>query len=174
MDQSADLDALMARLADGDRSAFDPVFRRLWPPVHRMCSALTISAADADDAAQQAMEKILTRASDYDPGRPALPWALAIAGWECRTLGRQRSRRREVDGLPERAAEDLPEEELARRDLVQAALGAMTELSPADQETLLATFWEQATEATGATLRKRRERALTRLREAFRRLYGVG
>ncbi len=174
MDQSADLDALMARLADGDRSAFDPVFRRLWPAVHRMCSALTISAADADDAAQQAMEKILMRASDYEPGRPALPWALAIAGWECRTLGRQRTRRREVDGQPEHAAEDLPEEELTQRDLVQAALGAMNQLSAADRETLLATFWEQATDVAGATLRKRRERALTRLREAFRRLYGFG
>jgi RNA polymerase sigma-70 factor (ECF subfamily) len=139
-----------------------------------MCSALTISAADADDAAQQAMEKILVRASDYDPARPALPWALAIAGWECRTLGRQRGRRREVTGIPDRAAEDPAEEELTRRDLVQAALGAMDQLSASDQETLMATFWDQAAEVTGATLRKRRERALSRLREAFRRLYGIG
>jgi RNA polymerase sigma-70 factor (ECF subfamily) len=120
------------------------------------------------------MEKILVRASDYDPTRPALPWALAIAGWECRTLGRQRSRRREVTGVPEHAAEAPAEEELTRRDLVQAALGAMDQLSATDQETLMATFWDQAAEVTGATLRKRRERAIGRLRDAFRRLYGLG
>ncbi len=174
MDPSADLDALMARLADGDRSAFSPVFRRLWPPVHRMCSSLTSNAADADDAAQQAMEKILTRASDYDPTRPALPWALAIAGWECRTLGRWRSRRREVSeaAIPEHGA--WPDLEFERRELGEAARRAMDELSLTDRETLMATFWHEAAAVSGATLRKRRERALGRLRDAFRRLYGFG
>jgi len=41
-----------------------------------------------------------------------------------------------------------------------------------DRETLTATFWEEAATTSGATLRKRRERALDRLRESFRKLYG--
>jgi RNA polymerase sigma-70 factor (ECF subfamily) len=57
---------------------------------------------------------------------------------------------------------------------MQAARHALGELSPQDRETLVATFWEEATNVTGATLRKRRERALTRLRDAFKRLYGIG
>lgn len=172
--QDDEIDALLARLADGDRSVFPLVFKRLWVPIHRFCLSMLKQEADAADAAQQAMTKIFERASDYDPKRPALPWALAIAAWECRTLQRKRFRRREA---PEDAggepADDRSEEELIRRDLTQAALTAMGELPEADRETLLATFLDEATSVSGATLRKRRERASDRLRASFRRLYGL-
>jgi RNA polymerase sigma-70 factor (ECF subfamily) len=127
--------------------------------------------ADAADAAQQAMQKVLERASDYDPTRPALPWALAIAAWECRTILRKRSRRNEVsdDAAPETAAENVPTE-MEQRVLIQNALVAVGELSANDRETLVATFWDQDGDVWGATLRKRRERAVKRLRDAFRRL----
>lgn len=170
-----DTNALMARLADGDRAAFTPIFRQLWPSVLRFCMSLLRNEADAADAAQQAMEKIFVRAADYDPRRAAMPWALAIASWECRTIMRKRTRRREA---PEDAAanaiggDDL-EEELAQRELTMAAVGTLGQLSEADRETLLSTFWEEAASAGGPTLRKRRERALTRLRVAWKRLYGL-
>ena len=166
------LDALMARLADGDRSAFSLVFKQLWNPIFRFCTNLVKNEADASDAAQQAMQKILERASDYDPSRPALPWAFALAAWECKTIQRKHQRRREVaaEMAGERAGEDA-EEELIRRDLVSAALGAMGELSEVDRDTLIATFLDRA--AGCATVRKRRERALDRFRNAFKRLYGL-
>jgi RNA polymerase sigma-70 factor (ECF subfamily) len=130
--------------------------------------------ADAADAAQEAMAKILQRASSYDPTRAAMPWALAIAAWECRTLRRKLTRRREVPELEadERAVQDT-QEELVQRDLVQAALSAVGELSPADRETLLTTFLDESPPVAGATFRKRRERALGRLRDAWKRLYGI-
>jgi len=173
-----EMNALMARLADGDRAAFTPVFRTLWPKVHRLCLQLLHSDADADDAAQQAMEKILARASEYDRNRAALPWALGIAGWECRTLRRRQFRRREQsdDALPEPPANQVDADEaLAERDLVHAAMDALGTLSSSDQETLLATYFGNGAPASvdAATLRKRRERALTRLRAAFRRLYAI-
>lgn len=174
--EPTDLNALMARLAEGDRAAFTPVFRALWPRVQRLCSRLVHSEADAEDAAQQAMEKILSRASEYDPKRAALPWALGIAGWECRTLRKRQARRRELsdEAAPE-ALDTRPgaDDALAERDLVQATMEALGTLSASDQETLLATYFDHATSASGATLRKRRERALDRLRLAFRRLYAV-
>lgn len=169
-----ELGTLLARLADGDRSVFSLVFTQLWAPMQRFCSSLLKHEADAADAAQQAMTKIFERASDYDPKRPAMPWALSIAAWECRTLQRKRFRRREA---PEDAgaepADQRAEEELIRRDLTQAALTAMSELPETDRETLLATFLDETTAVGGATLRKRRERALDRLRVSFRRLYGL-
>jgi RNA polymerase sigma-70 factor (ECF subfamily) len=168
------LDALMARLANGDRSVFSQVFESLWGPIHGLCLGLLKNDADASDAAQEAMQKILERASDYDRKRPAMPWALAIAGWECRTLARKRVRRREAG---EEDAEELPggsaEEDFVQRDLIEAAMTALGELSEADRETLLATFWEEAASVSGVTLRKRRERAVDRLRNTFRRLYGL-
>jgi RNA polymerase sigma-70 factor (ECF subfamily) len=168
------LDTLMARLARGDRSAFTEVFGHLWPRTLRLCQSLLGNEADAADAAQQALTKIFDRAAQYDPSLPALPWALAIASWECRTILRQRARRREVgtDALPEAALTD-GEQTRIQADLVRAAIAAMGTLSDTDQETLVSTFWEEAASASGATLRKRRERALDRLRTAFRRLYGL-
>lgn len=172
-EQKSQLDVLLGKLADGDRAAFTPVFRLLWQPVLRLCGSLLKNEADAADAAQQALEKILTRAGDYDRSRPALPWALGIAAWECRTFARKRARRRE---LPSDLAPEIgsgSEEELAERELIRVALDALGELSAPDREALLATFWEEAAPVTGATLRKRRERALKRLRHTFKRLYGL-
>ncbi|MCK6586471.1 MAG: sigma-70 family RNA polymerase sigma factor [Polyangiaceae bacterium] len=171
--ESNTLDALMARLADGDRAVFARVFELLWGPIHRLCVTLLRNDADAADAAQEAMQKILERASDYDKSRPAMPWAMAIAGWECRTLSRKRGRRREVDEADHEQAGEHPEDEVVQRNLAAAAIAALGELSAADRETLIATFWEEAASVSGATLRKRRERALDRLKKTFRRLYGL-
>ena len=173
------LDALMARLADGDRSAFTQVFALLWPATERLCQSLLHNPADAADAAQEAMQKILERApSDYDRERPALPWALALAGWECRTLLRKRQRRREAPEAtsPEPASEH-PEQQFVQRDLSRAALEALGELSDLDRDALFEAYWDHAAGDAAselpATLRKRRQRALARLRDAFRRLYGL-
>jgi RNA polymerase sigma-70 factor (ECF subfamily) len=167
------LDALMTRLAEGDRSAFAGVFEALWGPVFRLCRSILGSEADADDAAQEAMKKVLERASDYDPTRPAMPWAIAIAGWECKTVMRRRTRRREVDDSGLDLSGEHAEEDFVERDLAQAALAALGELSESDREVLVATFWDEAASVSGATLRKRRERALDRFKKTFRRLYGL-
>lgn len=174
------LDALLARLAAGDRAAFTPVFQLLWGPIERLCSKLLHNEADAADAAQEAMQKILERASDYDPQRPALPWALALATWECRTIARKRFRRRETSTdtlesahVPVRSLfDDTLEDELVQRDLARAAQDVLGTLSELDREALLETFWDRA-ESGGATLRKRKQRALDRLRSTFRRVYGL-
>jgi RNA polymerase sigma-70 factor, ECF subfamily len=171
--QEEELRDLLVRLADGERSVFSVVFKRLWTPIYRFCVSMLGNDADASDAAQEALAKVLARASEYDAARPPVPWALAIAAWECRTLRRKRFRRRET---PEDETlepfTDNTEGDLLRRDMTRAALTAMTELSELDQETLLASFLEESATASGATFRKRRERALDRLRTAFRRLYG--
>ena len=172
-----DLTQHMDRLADGDRSAFGPLYAALKPRVHALCRAMLGHEQDAEDAMQQVMEKIFARASTYEQGRPVAPWALGIAAWECRGYRQKRKRRRE-DALVEEAGELLARnalsEDIARADLQRLALQALHELSATDREVLTATFWDEATLAgvTGATKRKRRERAIERLRVSFRRLYG--
>jgi RNA polymerase sigma-70 factor, ECF subfamily len=173
-----DLDLLAARLADGDRSAFAAVFRELWPKVRALCVSLLGNTADAEDAAQQAMEKVLTRAQEYDRTRPALAWALAIAAWECRTVARWRHRRREVgeEHVPEKDARAgaswSTEDQFIRGELQKGALAALGQLSDGDQAALVTAYWDEA--RSGApTARKRRQRAIERLRLAFRRLYGA-
>ena len=172
--ERAEIDGLMARLAEGDRSVFANVFHLLWPRIERLCRRLLDNDADAADAAQEALHKVFERAADYDVSRPAMPWALAIVGWECRTLARKRTRRRETsdDNQPEPSAAD-DEEQIVQRDLVDAAMHALGQLSDTDREALIATYWDTAAPVTGATFRKRRERALERLRRSFRRIYGI-
>ena len=173
MAEPSELDVLMGKLADGDRSTFSPLFRALWPPALKVCQRMLHAEADAADAAQAAMMKILERAGEYDKQRPALPWALGIAAWECRTLIKRRHRQNETAEEPQLSDGGATAGEVEQKLLVSAAMHAMGTLSQADQETLTATYWDTAASVGGATFRKRRERALTRLRDTFRRLYGI-
>ena len=177
VDGLAELDQQMALLADGDRSAIEPLFRALWPPVHTYCERVLGRGADADDAAQQAMEKVFVEAVRYDRKRRALPWAVTIALWECRTVQRRRQRERTVslEVAPEVASfSATPEKAAIDGDLLAAASAIFDQLSPSDHEILRLTLEEGGdlpADVSGPTLRKRRERAFTRLRDAWRRVY---
>lgn len=171
------LDRDLARLADGDRGAFSPVFSVLSPIVQRFCSRRLGAGPDAADAAQLALEKIFARASDYDPSRAALPWALAIAAWECATVRTQRRRSRtEPLGDREAAAEIESADEALAGAADRAALHeVLGQLSPSDRATLEEAFFETLGAAEGpkdATFRKRKERALGRLRALWRGAFG--
>jgi len=178
MDDLTQLDQQMARVADGDRTLIEPLFRALWPLVHSYCQRALGSGADADDAAQQAMEKVFAEVVRYDKTRRAVPWAIAIAVWECRTVRRRQHRTRTVpiDAAANASAPGrTPEEAIIVGDLLDGVGIAFDQLSSVDREVLRLTF-EQDIEAhtatSGPTLRKRRERAIGRLRETWRRLYG--
>jgi DNA-directed RNA polymerase specialized sigma24 family protein len=126
---------------------------------------------------QIAITKVFAEAGDYDRKRPAIAWALAIAAWECQTLQRrqQRLRREPLNAADELASQAPdPEETAGLRKLHDAARAVLRELSLQDQETLLAAFSEDAKDrlTTGVTFRKRKERALNRLRAAWRKAYG--
>lgn len=175
----SELEALLARLASGERSAFQPTFEALWPLLRRFCTRLLDGEADGDDAAQQALLKIFSHARDYDPSRAALPWILTIATNECRTLRKKRTRRREVGGeqmelLTER--QPSPEQALIGRDLETALADVFAELRPEDLHTLaLAVTYDRGERPPipAATFRKRVERAMERLRLAWRAKHGT-
>lgn len=179
--ERAELRRLMGRLADGDRSAFRPVFALLWPRL-RAFAVQFIGVADGEDAAQAALLKVFSRASEYDRGRDALAWALGIAAWECRTLRKRRERRREEFAFAPQAAiaegaaallpgGPTPEDVAIDRDLRAAAAAVLGELRPIDVETILAIASGQRA-VQGATFRKRVERALARFRLAWRARHG--
>ena len=174
MEQGArsDIDRLMERLADGDRSAFDPVFETLWPVLRAFC-VRAVGAADADDAAQGALVRVFARAAEYDRTRRARPWAVGFAVWECRTIRRRRERRREVRVLvPEEVdPERSPEEAAVEADLRAAVQDVLGTLSPLDIETITSVR-AGVRGVRGATFRKRIERALARFRLAWRARHG--
>jgi RNA polymerase sigma-70 factor (ECF subfamily) len=168
----------LVRLADGDRSAFDPLFAEAWPLVRDLCRRALGDAVDADDAAQEAMIRVLSRAPEFDATRDATTWILAIAGWECRTVRRRRARRRDAPAaVDDHAALDAAPDAIAeRRALLDAAARVLGELSPVDAETLAAAWCDDASargDLAPATFRKRLERALVRFRAAWRSRHGM-
>jgi RNA polymerase sigma factor (sigma-70 family) len=160
----------LTALARGERAAFDPLFRRLWPLLRGFARRF-LSAEEADDVAQEALLRIFRRASEFDPGRDALAWVLGVVAWQVRTHRTKARRRREetADSLPERETSAAsPEEEAAAAELSAALDRALAELSPDDAATLLAYARGERPNLPGATFRKRVERALIRLRARWR------
>lgn len=171
----SELQGLMSRLADGDRSAFPRAFGILWP-VLRDFAGRHLPTGEAEDAAQETLLRIFRRAAEFDARRSALAWALGIARWEIRTIRTKRRRRREepIAGAPPdlRAGEATPEEALLDRDAERMLETVLGTLAPADLETLRLYRNGERAAVAATTFRKRVERALARLRSAWRMTHG--
>ncbi len=143
----------------------------MWPLVRDLCARLLSGRSEAEDAAQRALVKLFANASNFDSERDVLSWAFAIAGWECRTLRRSR---RSTEALPVGlAGGGSPEETVMQRELEVEAARLIGELSPIDREALLEAFGPDPSAAMeSAAFRKRKERALRRLRLAWRSRHG--
>jgi RNA polymerase sigma factor (sigma-70 family) len=172
--ERAELQHLMARLASGDRSAFRPVFDRVYPLVRHFTSRALGDSADAEDAAQTSVTRIFFRAAEFDPRRDPIPWIASIAANECRTLRRKIGRRREALGrdpavlmLPDGGTS--PEEASINRDLAAALAEILGSMRPCDVEAILATArGDRVASLSAPTFRKRVQRGLDRLRTAWR------
>jgi RNA polymerase sigma factor (sigma-70 family) len=176
--QRIELQRCLTRLADGDRAAFRPVFELAWPRLRDVAARMMQSAADADDAAQAALVKLFERASEFDPERDAWAWMIGIVSYECLTLRRKTTRRRERVGDAAIAAvadgARNPEEQAIAGELEAVALEVVGTLKPEDRRTLrVALYGEGERAVPPATFRKRLERALVRLRAAWRD-HGIG
>jgi RNA polymerase sigma-70 factor (ECF subfamily) len=175
--QRIELQRSLTRLADGDRAAFRPVFDLAWPKAREIAFRFMRQDADADDAAQGALMKLFQRASEFDPDRDALAWIIGIVTYECLTIRRRRMRRKETSGDALIAVADDKQEPEARAisaELEEVAVAMLGHLRPEDRQTLrIAIFGEGERVAPPATFRKRVERALGRLRAAWRD-HGIG
>ena len=162
----ATLDALMARLARGDRAAFEPLYLALQPRALRLATA-RVGASSAADVAQSALLRVFSRASEFEPGRPCLPWFYAIVGNEIRTA--QRGAARYVLELapsqePLDEARDA-ESKLVTRELERALQLAIDSLDAESANAVRAMLGlAPMPELQPATFRKRVSRAYAKLR----------
>jgi RNA polymerase sigma-70 factor (ECF subfamily) len=162
----AELDALMARLADGERAAFEPLFRALHPRAFRLARARTGDEARAADVAQGALVALFARASEYDPGRAVLPWFYGIVSNELRSMRRKDARHAQDErALGELIAEGDPELELIVRELRAALETAVAALDAKSAESIAALLGAGDRPRVAAPVfRKRVSRAYARLR----------
>lgn len=163
----------MVQLARGERGAADDVFRLLWPALKSFAAKWLDGSPQAEDMAQQALLKVFAQAADFEAGRDALTWALEVTVWECRSE-RQRLRRGRADGWNDAAervpAGGSPEKDAEARQLEAALASAVAELPESDRAEVARILEEQA--AGDAAARKRRQRAVERLRAVWRKLHG--
>ncbi len=168
-DDRARLQREMVKLKRGDRTAFDGVFTLAWPAVQHFARRWLGGNAEVDDVAQRALVKIFEQASGFDDTRDALTWVLEVTVWECRT---ERTRRRRAQQAPrvDPAPPAPPDAEVERAELLDALTHVMHELPPSDRAELARVLAEEA--SGDAAARKRRQRAVTRLTDLWRRLHG--
>lgn len=98
-----DESALVAAARNGDARAFEQIVLRYQRPVHRIAYALTRSAADADDLAQETFLRAWKALDRFELGQPLHPWLARIATNLAFSLFRHRKRR------PEQSIEPLVE-----------------------------------------------------------------
>lgn len=166
----------LVRLADGDRTAFDVVVDQLWPVILAFAGRGVGRGADAEDIAQEVFLRICARISEFDVRRDGVSWAFGIASYEILTQRRRRQRKREVHDaatLHEHAdASESQEQALVARELRVILGEAMELLTDQDQQELGLAPAPALADVSGAARRKRKQRALERLRGIWRTLYG--
>src|SRR5262249_13054953 len=166
----------MVALARGDRSAYAPVFAALWPMLREFCRQALHDEALAEDAAQGALMKLFFRATEFKPDGDVVAWALGIAAFECRSHRNKRMRR--GIHLGERALATVSGTDLSPEDTaVRANLGGelhevMRTLRPLDRETLEQVLHPATDDPQAPAFRKRLQRAMERLRTAWRHTHG--
>lgn len=170
----SDIHEAMVRLADGDRSAAHSLVAALWPVLCAFARRAVGNPDDAEDIAQECLIKVAAQISDFDPTRDGLAWALAIAAFEVKSHRKRIQRRREVvdhDSFQHLADAGLsPEESLLDEDLRSALRLALAQLTQDDCDAIAMNATAAPTAPT--TLRKRRQRAIHRLKAVWRELYG--
>ncbi len=166
----------MAELADGERRAFDPVYRTLWPLLVRFVAVISGDRMIAEDMAQQAMLKILARVSTFDQSADPVAWSLTIVINEYRSYRRKLGNRETIQGewtLAEPTDDDAPEAIAIRDNLRDAARAVMGQLRPQDLEVVVAAMYEGQRPPVAATaFRKRLQRALANSRAIWNKYYG--
>lgn len=116
--EGAPLAALFAAARRGDERAADSVCRAMRPRLYRAAYALLRDADEADDVAQEALVRALTRRLLLMP-RSVEGWMLRIAINLARNRGRDQRRRREI------LQDAAPHELTARGSLAASAPSAL-------------------------------------------------
>lgn len=172
----------MLRAQQGDARAFEELVRGEWEVAFRVAVVVTGDAAEAEDAAQQALVNAWRALARFDPDRPFRPWLLQIVANEARNRRRSAGRRTRLALQVERAsasgdAAPSPETTVVTGDEQRRLLDALEAL-PDDGRAVLACRYllglsEQETAAAlhvrRGTVKSRSARALDRLRELYDR-----
>jgi RNA polymerase sigma-70 factor (ECF subfamily) len=153
----------------GSADALDRWYRGEHPEVYRLCVGFLAHAAEAEDAAQDAMLHLHDRLSRWDESGSWRPWRDAVVLNHCRDRlrkqsARERAHRRAAErgaadrGAPGRGERSVPgvlpdpSEELERAEVRAVLEAALAELPPREREAFVLRDLEQLPTAEVAGL----------------------
>jgi RNA polymerase sigma factor (sigma-70 family) len=169
---------LVARAKRGERDAYEEIVRRHQNIAFRTAWVITGSAADAEEAAQDAFVKAYRALDRFREGAPLRPWLLTIVANEARNRVRAAGRR---ERLALRVAEERrpgdavpsPEAALLDHERRNELLAALARLSENDRRAVACRYFlELSEEETAAVLDCARGTVKSRLSRALERLRG--
>lgn len=168
----------VARAQRGDEHAFAQLVRPHEEIAFRTALLITRNAADAEDAAQEAVVKAYRALGRFRPDAPFRPWLLAIVANEARNRRRAAGRHeslllRAAAETPSGDAAPSPEAALVAADERARLLRAVEELADDHRLVVACRFFVGLSEEETAavlgvppgTVKSRLSRALDRLRE---------
>jgi len=168
---------LIARAVRGDSAAYEEIVKRYQQVAFRTAYVVTGSAADAEDAAQEAFVKAYRALDRFRPDAPFRPWLLRIVANEARNRVRSSGRRQHLDlrlaeGFRPGDAAPSPEAVAVAADERRRLLALVNALSDEDRRVIACRYFlELSSEETAAalgvpegTVKSRLSRALARLR----------
>jgi RNA polymerase sigma factor (sigma-70 family) len=176
---------LVDRASQGDVSAYEELVRRHQRVAVRVAYLAGGSAAEAEDAAQEAFVKAFRALPRFRSGAPFRPWLLAIVANEARNRRRASQRRGRLAALlAARGGEDRPEDDAAPSPEAavlageerQALMRALSTMRLEDRLVIAYRYFLELPEAETAaalgcprgTVKSRLSRALGRLRIVLR------
>lgn len=172
-----DESGLIEQACRGDTSAYEALVRREQEIAFRTAFVITGTAAEAEDAAQEAFVKAYFALPRFRPGAPFRPWLLRIVANEARNRRTAAGRRaglalRAAGTAVERPDGESPEEMALAAEQRSELLAAVNRLRPEERLAVTARYFLQLSEEETAavigcprgTVKSRLSRGLRRLR----------
>lgn len=176
---------IIQRAQRGDVHAYEELVQRYTQMAFRCAYLVTGSAAEAEDASQDAFVKAYQALPRFRPEGSFRPWLLRIVGNEARNRRRADRRRaalelRLAEGLRRGSGDRSPEAQAEAAEERQALLSALNGMAQDDREVIGCRYLLQlSVEETAAalavpegTVKSRLARALGRLRESMEPVRG--
>jgi RNA polymerase sigma-70 factor, ECF subfamily len=162
---------LIRRTGDGDRNAFEVLYRRYSRPVFGLALRRLGDRGRAEDAVQETFASIWRAARSYRPERgPGAPWLYAVA--RNAIIDRSRVRNEPPTDLPDEASSDIGPDERAEAGWTAWRIHrALEELSPNERTVIELAYWSGLSQSEVAeylgiplgTVKTRTRAALARL-----------
>ena len=169
-------EALLLRVADSDREAFELLYHRYVRPIYGLALRKLDDRAQAEDVVQEAFTSIWRSAQSYRPERgSAGGWLYTVARNATVDRMRRNTRVDTISELPELESPDSgPYELAARSDAAWRVHRALEELNTNEREVIELAYWSGLSQSEVASyLNQPLGTVKTRTRNALARLAQV-